>query len=159
MKVAVPIWNRRISPLFDTACRVVIQDIDAEEGGGSEEHDLQGLIPPMKVRRIKELGADVLICGAISNPVAYLVESAGMRLVPWISGPVDEVLAAFQAGQLDEPRYFMPGCGRMRRRRSGGGRGRGGGRGGAGRGQANTGGGKGRGFGPGRGGGQTREDW
>lgn len=71
----------------------------------------------MKVRRIKELGADVLICGAVSNPIAYLVESAEIQLVPWISGPVDEVIEAFRTGQLDKPRYFMPGCGRMRGRR------------------------------------------
>ncbi len=121
MKVAIPIWNSRISPLFDTACRVLIWSIEGGSDGEWEEHDLQGLIPPMKVRKIKELGADVLICGAVSNPVAYLVESAGIELVPWISGPVDEVIEAFHTGDLDMPRYFMPGC----RRRGRGRRGRG----------------------------------
>ena len=146
MKVAIPIWNNRISPLFDTACRVLIWSLEEKGGDEREEHDLRGLIPPMKVRRIKELGADVLICGALSNTVAYLVESAGIRLVPWISGPVDEVIEAFKTGQIDEPRYFMPGCGRMRR-------GRGGrrGRGPAGRGQPGGRGGRGGGFGPGGG--------
>lgn len=146
MKVAIPIWNNRISPLFDTACRVLIWSLEGGGDGDREEHDFRGLIPPMKVRRIKELEADVLICGALSNTVAYLVESAGIRLVPWISGPVDEVIEAFKTGQIDEPRYFMPGCGRMRR-------GRGGrrGRGPAGRGQPGGRGGRGGGFGPGGG--------
>ena len=120
MKIALPIWNDRISPLFDTSGRVLIFDIEGGSAGEWEEHDVQGLIPPMKVRRIKELGAGVLICGAVSNPVAHLVESAGIELVPWVSGPVDEVIAAFQMGELDRPRYFMPGCGRRRRRRGGG---------------------------------------
>ena len=153
MKVALPIWNNRISPLFDTACRVVIWSA-GEAGGELEEYDLQGLVPPMKVRRIRELGAEVLICGAVSNTVAYLVESAGIRLVPWISGPVRDVIEAFERGQLEEPRYFMPGCGRMRRKRAGGGRGRGG----AGRGQGKGRRGQGRGFGPAGGGGPVREE-
>lgn len=128
MKIAVPIWNGRVSPLFDTACRVLIT---SGRGGNGEEHDLEGLAPPEKVRRIKELGAEVLICGAVSNPVASLVESAGIALLPWVSGPVDEVVEAFGMGQLDVPRFSMPGCGRMRRCRGrrGGGRGAGRGRG------------------------------
>lgn len=116
MKVALPIWNNRISPLFDNACRLVIWSTGGD-GGEPEEYDLRDLIPSMKVRRMKELGADVLICGAVSNPVACLIESAGIGLVPWVSGPVEEVIEAFRAGRLEEPRYVMPGCGRMRRRR------------------------------------------
>jgi predicted Fe-Mo cluster-binding NifX family protein len=119
MKIALPIWNRRISPLFDTAGRVLIFDFEGSSTGGGEEHDIQGLNPSVRVQRIKELGADVLICGAVSNPVAHLIESAGIDLVPWVSGPVVEVIEAFRAGQLDRPRYFMPGCGRMRRGRHG----------------------------------------
>jgi predicted Fe-Mo cluster-binding NifX family protein len=153
MKIALPIWNNRISPLFDTACRVLIWSVEGGSGGEWEEHDLRGLIPPMKVRRIKELGADILICGAVSNTIAYLVESAGIKLVPWVSGPVQEVIEAFKAGQIDEPRYFMPGCGRVRRGGAGGRRGQGG----AGRGQGGSGRGKGRGFGP-AGGGPRREE-
>jgi len=117
MKIALPIWNDRISPLFDTACRVLIWSLEGGSSGEWEEHDLRGLHPPMKVRRIKDLGADVLICGAISNPVAYLVETSEIKLVPWVSGPVGEVIEAFRTGQLDKPRYFMPGCRRMRGRR------------------------------------------
>lgn len=119
MKIALPIWNDRISPLFDTSGRVLILDMEKGNAGEWEEHDMQDLITPMKVRRITELGAEVLICGAVSNQVANLVESSGIELVPWVRGPVDEVIAAFQAGQLDRPCYFMPGCGRRRRRRSG----------------------------------------
>jgi predicted Fe-Mo cluster-binding NifX family protein len=118
MNLAIPIWNDRISPLLDTACRIMICSVGPGGYGEREEHDLRGLIAPMKVRRIKELGADVLICGAVSKQVAFLIDRTGIKLVPWISGPVDEVLDAFRAGLLDEPRYFMPGCrGRGRRRR------------------------------------------
>jgi predicted Fe-Mo cluster-binding NifX family protein len=161
MKIALPIWNNRISPLFDTACRVLIWSLEESSRGDWEEHDLRGLIPPMKVRRIRELGADILICGAVSNTIAHLVESAGIKLVPWISGPVDEVVEAFKTGQLDEPRYFMPGCGRMRRGREGGRRRMGSsgrGQAGARRGQAGGRGGRDRGFGPAGGGGPKREE-
>lgn len=142
MKIALPIWNNRISPLFDTACRVLIWSIEVGGSGEWEEHDLRGLIPPMKVRRIKELGADTLICGAISNPVAYLVESAEIKIFPWVSGPVEEVIEAFRTGQIESPRFFMPGCGRMRGRR----------------GRPGTGRGRGRGYGSASGGGPKREE-
>ena len=124
MKVAITIWNDRISPVFDTAGRILVVEIEGGEERSRQEHLLEEIYPPWRVRRLKNLGVEVLICGAVSNPVAALIDSAGIRLVPWVSGDAEEVLGAFRAKALDAPRYLMPGCrGRgMRFRRGRGGR-------------------------------------
>ena len=155
MKLAIPIWNERVSPVSDTAARILVVDLDDGGERARNEIALTAEFPPRRVRRLVELGVDTLICGAVSNPLGTLVVSAGITLIPFVSGQVDEVLGAFMAGRLDDTGYLMPGCGGGRRRwagRCGRGRGAAGGDGmGRGRGQGQ---GQGRGGGTGRGMGQ-----
>ena len=115
MKVALPIWNSRVSPVFDTAERMLIVDINGDSVAGSEEYQFHDVFPPLRSRELCDIGVDVLICGAISNPLAGMIHDAGIKLLPWVSGEVDEVLDAFRRGELSDSRYFMPGC-RGRRR-------------------------------------------
>lgn len=109
MKIAIPTWNGRVSPVFDTASRLLVVEA-ADEGEYSRfETDISEHFVPSKVMRLTGLGIDTLICGAISRPFAYMMTTAGIRLIPWISGQVEDVLQAFLRGTLFDPRFTMPG--------------------------------------------------
>ena len=122
MKVALPIWEGRVSPVFDTAGRLLVARIEAGEIESRREESIAAPSAAGRVSRLRELEVEVLICGAISRPLGDLVSAAGIRLVPFVTGAVDEILKAFVSGTLDGPAYLMPGCCGMRRR-CGGGRG------------------------------------
>ena len=110
MIIALPIWNGRISPVFDTAGRILVAEVIDGEETMREEHAIGELFPPLRVRRLKELGVEVLICGAVSNQVAMIVDAAGIGIVPWVSGCVEEIIRAFGENGLADPRFLMPGC-------------------------------------------------
>ena len=130
MRVGVPTWEDRVSPVLDTAERVVV--VDTEAGAASTRVvNLGGLSPRQRVVAMREAGIDVLICGGITRRLLEALTVGGMTVVPWVSGPVEEVIDAFGRGGLEDGRFSMPGCGRGRRRGRGG-RGRGVGRGGKG---------------------------
>lgn len=130
MKVGIAVWNSRVSPVFDTAKRLLVIDLVDGIETGREEIAMTDVYPALRVQRLRSHGVDVLICGAISNPIAALTESAGITLMPWISGNTDEIVDAFKNGELMSPRYIMPGCKRQRRGRCRGAGGGGGGHGG-----------------------------
>ena len=73
-----------------------------------------------RARRVAELGADVLICGAISRPLEAMLLSTGVEVIPQTCGPVEDVLRAFVSGQLSEQAFVIPGCCGHRRRFCGG---------------------------------------
>ncbi len=139
MRLAIPIWNERVSPVFDTASRLLL--VEVEQGAEVSRQVVEvgaDSFPAQRARRLTELQIGVLICGAISRPLASFVSAAGIDLIPWVAGPVEDVLQAYLARRLSEPRWRMPGCagqalGPRRGRawhggpRSGGGCGRGGG--------------------------------
>lgn len=123
MRVAIPAYSGRISPVFDAAQHLLIIDIL-----NGEERDRNALVmqEPESLRRarwVAGLGVNVLICGAISWPLAALLESAGVRVISRKCGPVEEVLRVFMSGGLSEDAFVMPGCRGRRRRKKGGRRG------------------------------------
>jgi len=129
MRVALATWNGRISPVFDVARQVLVVDVEGGREVSRREEVLPGTDPQAQAAKLTALGAEVLICGAISRPMASVLSAAGVRVLPFVAGPVEEVLAAWLSGGLPAPAWSMPGCcGRMRRCRGGrsGGRGRGG---------------------------------
>jgi predicted Fe-Mo cluster-binding NifX family protein len=113
VRVGIPIWGDRVSPVLDTAESLLVVD-----GGAVAEARtvrLEGRDVQQRAREIGEVGLDVLVCGAVSRPLSLALAAVGVRVVAWISGQVEDVLRAYQAGELGRPRYLMPGC----RRRGG----------------------------------------
>jgi len=112
MRIAIPIWQSRVSPVFDAARRLLIVDVEEGRETARTEETISEISPPRKARRLRELGVDVLICGAVSRPLAALIAQSGVRVVPWIAGDVEEVLKYYIDGRMPDPRFLMPGCGR-----------------------------------------------
>ena len=100
MRIALPNWMGRISPVFDVAKELIV--IDFEEDG-SRHQTTQNLVDATLARRVGilvMLGVDTLICGAISQSLEIMLASAGVRVVPGNCGGVNDVLEAFLADHL-----------------------------------------------------------
>ena len=120
MRAAIPIAHGRISPVFDVASCILLVDIENEREVRRTEEVLEEPELAARARRVAELGADVLICGAISRPLEAMLLSTGVEVIPQTCGPVEDVLKAFVSGQLTEQAFVIPGCCGHRRRFRGG---------------------------------------
>jgi len=119
MKVALTAWEGRISPVFDSARTLLIAEI---KNGEIVDRRFEPFIPDMFSRlsgTLEKLGVDVLICGAISQIPARIVETSSVRLIPFISGQVEEVLTAYANGVQIVPAFSMPGCGPRKGQKNG----------------------------------------
>jgi len=117
MKVALTTWEGRISPVFDTARTVVVADIENGRPVSQRDEAFAGDSAQGKITKLRALGVEVLVCGAVSRPLADLVSSCGIRLIPFVSGELREVLEAVIAGRMPDTAFSMPGCGCRRGRR------------------------------------------
>lgn len=115
MRVAIPLWRGRVSPVFDEASRILLVDITDKQ----ERHrSVESLVPRNPFERaqlLPELGVDLLICGMISQTQQTALASAGIRVIPHICGCMDEVISALIDGRIENGALLMPGCGRGRR--------------------------------------------
>ena len=110
MRIAVPIWDDKISPVFDTASRLLI--INTKNIGEVERFETYLGEQDISKRClfIHALKLNVLICGAISRPFSMLLMSAGIKIISGISGLAEDVLNAYLHGSLSNSKYLMPGC-------------------------------------------------
>jgi len=109
-KIAIPQWQGCVSTVFDFANKLLLIDIDGQKEINRSEVTLLDEPVPQRIAMLKNLGANVLICGAISRPLAFMITGSGIELLPYISGPIEEVLNAYLTGQLTQQRFSMPGC-------------------------------------------------
>ncbi len=126
MKLALAMWNGRISPVFDVARQVLVVDVEDGRAVARREETLPGTDPQAQAARLTALAPQTLICGAISHPMSAMLAAQGVQVIPFTAGPVEDVLAAWLAGSLPNPDLSMPGCCGRRRCRGRVARGRGG---------------------------------
>ncbi|CCK79946.1 conserved uncharacterized protein [Desulfobacula toluolica Tol2] len=110
MKVAITVWDEKISPVFDSAHKLLIADIKNEK---IKKMSYQSFNPQFEARLTEDLshfGIEVLICGAISEIHSTLIEACAIKLIPFIGGNVNQVLEAYAKGNPLGPSFLMPGC-------------------------------------------------
>jgi len=110
MKVAVSVWEGRVSPVFDTASRLLILEVPKKGESSRFEVVLDDQSRAKKCSRIQSLCVEVVICGAISRHFQGILKASGIHVIPWICGSASEVLDAYLDGSLSHSRYLMPGC-------------------------------------------------
>ncbi len=110
MKVAIPTWNGRVSPVFDVAKRLLVVKLDGDREVSREEATIEETQLMARAKRVAGLGVNVLICGAISMPLEAMLASAGVRVIPHTCGTVEDIVLAFASGQLTDETFLMPGC-------------------------------------------------
>jgi predicted Fe-Mo cluster-binding NifX family protein len=119
MKLAIPVWQGRVSPVFDVAGQLLLVELTDGREIAREEQVIQEIMPDLRAKKLAELGVETLICGGISQSLEAMLADDGIRVIARICGGVEEVLAAFLARRLGDERFAMPGCcgGRRQRQR------------------------------------------
>lgn len=123
MRIAIPYWQGRVSPVFDVAANLLLVEVEGAGEVGRREVALASADPARRAKEVSQLPAEVLICGAISWPLEVALQAAGVRVISQICGQVEEVICSFLADGLETDAFRMPGC--CGRRRFRGGRGNG----------------------------------
>lgn len=114
MRIAVPIWEDKVSPVLDTAAKLLILETLDQRKVSRTEAFLNEQEISKRCFHIQKLGIDILICGAVSRPFSEILAAAGVNVIPGISGAVEEIVAAYFDGTLNQAKYLMPGCSQLK---------------------------------------------
>jgi predicted Fe-Mo cluster-binding NifX family protein len=109
MRIAISIWEDKISPVLDTASTLLIIENETQKENSRYEVRLLKQDISKKSRFIQSFNIDVLICGAVSRQFSDMLKASGIEVISGISGPARDVLEAYQQGMLLRSQFFMPG--------------------------------------------------
>ena len=120
MKVALTVWDGRISPVFDVCREALVLGLDGMIIVSEDRVLFDGQKSLTQVERLVSLGVKVLVCGAISEPLQRQLVSQGIEVIAFVAGEAAAVVEAYLSGSLPDQTLLMPGCHdrpRLRRRR------------------------------------------
>jgi predicted Fe-Mo cluster-binding NifX family protein len=109
MRISLSHRQGRLSPVFDTADGLLLIDTENRVEQCREDRVLTCAEPLRRAREVLGWGVDILICGAISMMQETALDRAGVRVIGFVRGDVEEVLGAYLSGNLFIPRFLMPG--------------------------------------------------
>lgn len=126
MKIAIPAWQGNVSSVFDFAHKLLLVELENGKEKSRQELPLAEQSCQERAAKLRQLNVDVLICGAISRPLVFMLSSSGIEVLPFVTGSTQQIMDAYRSGQLYQQQYTLPGywegarkCFRRRRGRRG----------------------------------------
>ena len=107
--VAVTVWGRRVSPVFDAATTLLLVELAGDGPINLGYHPFRQGNADEVLRVMREYRAMTLVCGAISAEPARKLEAGGVTLLAFVSGRAGQIVDLLWRNQPIE-RYRMPGC-------------------------------------------------
>jgi predicted Fe-Mo cluster-binding NifX family protein len=100
MKIAIPIFENRISPRFDFSPQMWVIEVERGKVVGQEKFSTANLNLPQRLEQITSNGIDKVICGGIDGLSRDQLGSRGIDVVQDVIGDADIVLNLFMRGRL-----------------------------------------------------------
>jgi predicted Fe-Mo cluster-binding NifX family protein len=100
VKVAIPLFNSRVSPRFDFAAKLLVVTITEGKITDRQEFSLNNHNAIKRISLLCKLRVQVMLCGGISCFAERFIKGHGIEVVPLVQGEVEEVLALFINGNL-----------------------------------------------------------
>jgi len=100
MKIAIPIFQNRISPRFDFSPEMWIIEVERGEVLSRERLFTGNLNLPQRLEQITCNGVNKVICGGIDAPALNRLVSEGIDVVRDVIGEAEIVFNLFMKGTL-----------------------------------------------------------
>ena len=112
MRVAIPVFENRISPRFDCAPAFLLYDVAGERVAAQKEIACSGWNDTERVSQLKGLGVNTLICGGLPNYLLVNLVNNGIKVIPWVAGNAGAAIDLFLRGKLDSGMVICQGRGK-----------------------------------------------
>lgn len=109
-RLAIPVLRSRVAPVFNWCSKMQIFFEDTPDLKPCQEIVVPNVNGFDRLRLLHHENVHTLICGALSRDLVDYGGMLGLVIIDGISGEVCEVLKAYHAKQLNQPRFRLPGC-------------------------------------------------
>lgn len=108
-RVAIPVFESRVSPVLDSCQRMVVIDIK----GGCEIRRQEIVLEKMPLNQRLDLftrwGIRKIICAGVSDVMCRFLSGIEVALISGVAGDIENIINAYICDRLDESCFIMPG--------------------------------------------------
>jgi predicted Fe-Mo cluster-binding NifX family protein len=111
MKIAIPIFENRISPRLDCAKKILLVKVAEKDKKviSSRETEAQTGDTSGNIEFYLSNEITVVICGGISIEMQDMLVKHGIRVISWVTGEAKKALDLFIEGKLASGTMLCPG--------------------------------------------------
>ena len=108
-RVAIPVFESRVSPVLDSCHRMVVVDIEKGREIRRRELSLEKMSVYERIEVISRWGIRKIICAGVSDVMCRFLAGKNIVLVNGIAGEIEKIINAYICNRLDNACFVMPG--------------------------------------------------
>jgi predicted Fe-Mo cluster-binding NifX family protein len=108
-RIAIPVFESRVSPVLDSCRRILVVDIEGECEIRRQEIVLEKMSLHERLEVITRWGIKKIICAGVSEIMCKFIAGKKIALISGIAGELENIIEAYICNCLDDPCYLMPG--------------------------------------------------
>lgn len=108
-RVAIPIFESRVSPVLDSCAKLLCIDLEDGLEMRRQEIAVKKLSVYERLDLLCRWGIKTVICAGISELMCSLLKSRKIEPISGVFGEVEKIIHAYCCGNLDDPCFCMPG--------------------------------------------------
>ena len=109
MKIAIPVWKNRVSPLFDSSTHLLMTETSGKKISKQDIISVESLSLFQRIDLLRKLHVDVFLCGGITRPILENIRNKSIKVIPFVCGDVNKLLQAVLRGKDVKISFSMPG--------------------------------------------------
>lgn len=99
-RIAIPVYENRISNRLDCSENINLYTIENDKIDSVKNVILAQKSATAKLNMLLDLGIDVLICNGITEFYYRKLSKSNIKVIPWVSGEVEEVIDQYLKGMF-----------------------------------------------------------
>jgi predicted Fe-Mo cluster-binding NifX family protein len=108
-RVAIPVFELRVSPVLDSCQRMVVVDIEKGCEIRRQELSLEKMPIHERIEVMTRWGIRKVICAGVSDIMCRFLAGKNIALVSGIAGELEKIIDAYICNRLDDACFVMPG--------------------------------------------------
>jgi len=95
MKIAIPVFQTKISPRFDSTQGFILLQIEKNNVIKRENLTTKDWPSSAKIKQLVDLEVDTMICGGIDLESMHQLNFSGIKIYSWITGEIEDAVTRF----------------------------------------------------------------
>jgi predicted Fe-Mo cluster-binding NifX family protein len=108
-RVAIPVFESRVSPVLDTCQRMVVVDVEKSREINRQELGLDKMSIHERIEVMSRCGIRKIICAGVSDVMCRFLAGRNIVLISGIAGNIDQIITAYLGSRLNDACFVMPG--------------------------------------------------
>ena len=106
MRIALPIFETRVSPRFDCAPTLLVVDTENGVVTGRQEIDMRAVPSYARVSFIRTQRVGAVLCGGLRRRDYFELEDCEIEVIAGLTGDAEEALESYLQGNLQTIKPF-----------------------------------------------------